>query len=790
MRTKRYSNIKNVIRVTALLIIAAFLITTYTPIQADAASLKEEVVYVRLNNDGSLIQVYVVNSFQLGHDNEILDYGNYEYVRNLTDSNEIKLENGKVTVEANGDQLYYEGLLMNPQLPWNFSIKYMLDGKEISSEELAGKSGHLVIKLETGANPLGNKEFYNSYALQIAFTFDSSISKNITAKGGTVASAGSNKQVNYVVLPGSEASFDIGLDINSFEMPAITIAGVRLNIDFDLGNYDMSELNQLTDGIADLDDGVQELLDGIFDMKKGVSELHGGTIDLGDGVGEFKDGIKGLTEGTDELKDGVKELKGGTSEMTDGAIKLVDGTNELVDGVRKLDDGVGEFADGVGELYYGVEELLLGISKLNGGMIEITDGSAELKSGANALASGAASAAGGGGQLAGGFSQYFDGIIALVNSQLASSPIPGLPLTRENYSNVLENALYGQAIAMAREEIKTQVNGAARQQILEAILAQYGMTIEQYNLLPEANEIKIQIGLAVNAQLSIMENELIAKVEAVLSEQMTSIRAIVDEAIINMDDTEPAKQLYGLLEILKGYDQLLTGLNQYVSGVNGISTGVGSYSAGVSKFHDGLVKYQDGLSDYQSGMAQFYKESHKLVDGANELKEGTVGLLDGVIELKNGVVEFKDGMIELRDGVIELFDGIVELHDGVIKMNDGAIELNDGVIELIDGVGGLKDGTNDLFDGVSELKDGTGELRRETGSLDSKIIDVVKEEIDKMMGGNAPAKSFVSEKNGEVSAVQFVMQIEGISIPEVVEVIPEPEPKLTFWQRFIRLFGL
>ena len=125
-------------------------------------------------------------------------------------------------------------------------------------------------------------------------------------------------------------------------------------------------------------------------------------------------------------------------------------------------------------------------------------------------------------------------------------------------------------------------------------------------------------------------------------------------------------------------------------------------------------------------------------------------------------------------------------------MYDGAIELNDGVIELSDGIGELKDGTNDLYDGVAELKDGTGEFRRETQSLDTKIIDAIKEEINKMMGADIPVKSFVSEKNGEISAVQFVMQTQGISIPETEaeELQPEPEARLNFWQRLLALFGL
>ena len=776
---------KKGIRITALIIIAALLITVYTPVPSGAASLKEEVVYVRLNNDGSVNQVYVVNSFELGENNTIIDYGNYAYVKNLTDNNEIRLESGKVTVDAQGNQLYYEGFLMNPQLPWEISISYMLDGKEISPNDIAGKSGRLFIEIETDANPLGNKDFFDSYALQLSLTLNSSICKNISAPGGTVATAGGNKQISYVVLPGKASRLELSADVKDFEMPAITIGGVRLNMDFTIDNYDLSELEELTDAVAELDDGVQELLDGIFDMKKGVSDLHGGTKELRDGVGEFKEGVGELSDGIGELKDGVSELKDGTIEMADGAMELADGTLDLVDGVRELDEGVGEFADGVDELYDGIKELLLGTSKLYGGMSDITEGSAELKSGVKSLASGAIAAASGGGQLAAGFDKYFDGIIALVNAQLAGSGIPGLPLTRSNYSDVLENVLYGEAIALARNAISDAVYGAARQLSLEGILMEFGITTEQYELLPVDDETRVIIDQALEGQLLGMQETLEAEVDAALEDQIPAIREAIAE-------TPEAQQLLGLLEMLKGYDQLLSGLNQYVSGVKGISNGVRGLSAGISEFHDGLIEYKDGLSEYYDGMAEFYQESEKLVDGAHELKKGTVELLEGVIELKDGIIEFKDGVIELRDGVIELFDGIVELHDGVIEMYDGAIELTDGVIELSDGIGELKDGTNDLYDGVAELKDGTGEFRRETQSLDTRIIDAIKVEIDKMMGADIPVKSFVSEKNSEISAVQFVMQTEGISIPEeeTVVVQPEPETRITFWQRLLALFGL
>jgi putative membrane protein len=768
------------VRYTALLIIAAIFISVYSPVPAGAASLKEEVVYVRLANDGSVSKVYVVNSFWVGEENEILDYGNYDYVQNLTDTSAIRLEDGKVTLNPQGDEIYYEGFLVDPELPWNISITYLLDGSEISPDELPGKTGKLAIHIETGANPRGSRDFFENYALQISLTLKSSLCKNILAEGGTVSAVGGNRQVNYVVLPGKAASLEIKADVENFEMPAITIAGVRLNMDFDFDDYDMSELKELIDGIADLDDGVQELLDGIFDMRKGVSGLHDGTTELRDGVGEFKDGINELSGGTGELKDGVSDLKDGTVEMADGASKLADGASDLVDGVRELDDGVGKYADGIDELYDGIGELLKGFSELYLGFNKIANGSDDLKSGASDLASGASSAAGGGSALVNGFSSYFDVIIGMVNAQLAGAGIP-VVLTRDNYSSELENILYGPAVEAARLAIEAEVEAGARQLILEGILAGMGIDMVVYDSLPVDDPMRILIEQTISDQLSAMQEELDAQVESELASRMDVIRE-------GVEGSPEAQQLLSLLGMLTGYDQLLNGLNQYVSGINALSSGAREFHSGISEFNEGLDEYKSGLSEYQSGMDKLYRESHKLVDGINELKDGTVELLDGVIELKDGIVEFKDGTIELRDGVIELFDGIVELHNGVVEMYDGAIELNDGVIELNDGTGKLKDGINELYDGVAELKDGTGELRSETATLDQDIIDAIREKIDEMLGRDVPVKSFVSERNGEISSVQFVMQTEGISKPDEVEGI-KPEPKLTFWQRLIRLFG-
>jgi putative membrane protein len=772
LKIKR-NRIVNMLRcVTILTVVAMLLLSFPFSVSVQATSLKEEVVYVRLSNDGSVDKIYVINSFELGSDKQITDYGNYAYVQNLTNSDTLLLHDGVVTINTQADRLYYEGFLINAELPWVISINYWLDGKKITPEELGGKSGQLKIEVITDENPSGSREFFEKYSLQISITLDTGLCRNIEAESGTIASAGSNKQISFMALPGKKMHAELTSDVMNFEMPAITITGITMGMDMDFDDVDMSDIGELIDGHAKLDDGVYELLDGVFDMRDGVSDLHDGTTELGDGVSKFEEGVYELSDGTGELKEGVGDLKDGTGDMTAGAYELSDGMTDLLDGIRELDDGVGELKDGADEFYDGTGELLDGTEKLYGGIIEITDGAWKLASGASELSAGADKAAGGGKDLVSGYEAYFDAILAMVNAQLEPADIV---VGRDNYEEVILDFLFGSAIIEAREAIRDSVS-VHRDEILAGILAERGLTLEQY----EGETIETRE--AIEQQLAMVMEQM---VEEALESQLEQIK---EEAIAS----EAGAELLGLLKLLSGYDALLSGLKSYTAGVNRLNDGMWELSNGISVFHSGLKEYSGGMKEYREGVEILHDGAGKLAEGVSDLKTGTLKLLDGVVELRGGVVEFRDGMVELHGGVIELLDGIVELHDGVVELHNGAIELRDGTIKLTDGTGQFLDGTNDLLDGVTELKDGIGELRENTAHLDTDIIDGINEWVEDLFGKDIPTRSFVSEKNGEINSVQFVMQTKGISLPETDKTEPALKPELNFWehlwQRFIQLF--
>ena len=141
-------------RIVSILIVSMLILSIFPMgVSADDMALlkstpKEEVIYVSLNGDGSVKEIYVVNIFELDEDGKIIDFGEYEALRNMTTTDELGYSNSIVSIDAKAGKLYYEGKLKSNVIPWNISIKYYMDGTEYSAKDIAGKSGDFKLSLK------------------------------------------------------------------------------------------------------------------------------------------------------------------------------------------------------------------------------------------------------------------------------------------------------------------------------------------------------------------------------------------------------------------------------------------------------------------------------------------------------------------------------------------------------------------------------------------------------------------------------------------------------------------
>ncbi|MEI3604998.1 YhgE/Pip domain-containing protein [Pseudogracilibacillus sp. SE30717A] len=309
-------------------------------------STKDEVVYATLTAHGDSANVYVVNTFDIKKAGKIIDYGSYSGVKNLTDVSELEQKGNRIEFSADKGKFYYQGNMDTESLPWDVSVAYYLDGKEIEPEELAGKDGTVQIQIKTAENKEVDLGFFENYLLQISLTLDAERFSNIKAEDGMIANAGKNKQVTFTVMPESEEKLVLEANVVDFELDGIDITGVPSTMNIDEPDVDdmKSEMKTLTGAIADINDGVGEL-------KNGVSELNNGVVELKDGSLQYKNGIAELNESSSDLIDGSNEIDQALETMSQALgtaddIDLSD-LGELTEGLSQLASGLRETGEGL-----------------------------------------------------------------------------------------------------------------------------------------------------------------------------------------------------------------------------------------------------------------------------------------------------------------------------------------------------------------------------------------------------------------------------------------------------------
>ncbi len=113
-----------------------------------AEVLKTETVYVNLKSDGSVSDINVsdwLHTDSAGvYVDDISDLKNVTNVKSKVQP--VKTENGMRWHMPETD-LYYSGKTEKP-LPVEIQLKYYLDGKELSADEIAGKSGKVKIEIK------------------------------------------------------------------------------------------------------------------------------------------------------------------------------------------------------------------------------------------------------------------------------------------------------------------------------------------------------------------------------------------------------------------------------------------------------------------------------------------------------------------------------------------------------------------------------------------------------------------------------------------------------------------
>ena len=312
---------------------------------------KSETVYAVMNGDGS-IKSTTVSEHLYGASGlaNVTDKTTLTDIQN-TESDAEFTQNGEELVwNTNDTDVYYKGNT-DKALPIDVKVTYALDGQEAALEDIIGKSGHLTVTVNLKNNETGTVNVNGKdrtivtpliTAVGVILGEDAS---NVTAEHGMIESAAKSSVAAFVTLPGVKDSLSgllpdevdsiedylqdtvtVEADVEDFTCPQVMVACATSTAALGTDNvFDLSSINDLTDGINQLNDAMSQLMDGASQLVDGTSQLAGGVLALLDGANTLNNGAAALDDGLGQLTNGLDTLSANNAALNAGAQQVADG---------------------------------------------------------------------------------------------------------------------------------------------------------------------------------------------------------------------------------------------------------------------------------------------------------------------------------------------------------------------------------------------------------------------------------------------------------------------------------
>ena len=661
---------------------------------------KDESVYLISDANGNVNKTIVVDHLKNKDKKDTLeDASNLSDIENVKGKEKFTQSGDKLTWQAGGKDIYYQGTATE-EPPVTQKVTYYLDGKEISPEDLAGKSGKVKIRFDY-KNTTSYTETVNGEKQTVSVPFAAITGlvlgdgfENIEVTNGKAEVSDSSSVVLGYALPGLKDSLgikdkdldgDVNIpeymemtaDVENFSMPAAMTFVVNASDYVSTDGIDTSDLddmiNDLKDASTQLQDGSKTLAEGTDTLADGLSTLQSKLGTFASGVGTLQSGLKTYTDGVSTLSGGLNTLGNSTGALVSGADKLNSGAGQLASGSATLKDGLKTYTDGASQLNTGLNQLNDNTGSLATGVTSLNDGAKTLSDGINAANKGAAGVSAGAAQLKTSIDTAKTG---------ADSLAAGAKQVDEGVGQLT------QSLSDMPETIKTNIN----------------KSLESLN--------ELNVGTLFKTLGYIDTDKITAdNVSAAADAAVNNAGDIID-ALTNMQNQNPSAT----------YNQILVGLSQgkgAVSVYSAVNQSVTDSAYTVQALKDGSAKVSDGASSLDAGLGRLSDGASELSSGASDLAKGTTQLATGATELQTGTQSLADKLPELTKGITSLVNGSNELVKNNDTLNAGATALNAGASQLSAGTQSLMNSVPTLTSGIKKLVDGSNTLVANNAQLNS-----------------------------------------------------------------------
>lgn len=661
---------------------------------------KDETVYVLTGADGSVKKIIVSDWLknELGSAS-VADKSDLSDIENVKGDESYTINGDNMTVwDAQGNDIYYQGNIQK-ELPVGLSVRYYLDGKSVSPEELKGKSGKVTIRFdyenrqyETVQINGVNQRIYVPFAMLTGMILDNDTFQNVQITNGKLVNDGDRTVVVGLAFPGLQENLSLSRDDLSIPDSVEITADVT---NFSLGMTVTLACNDLFSQLGDVD----------------LTSLDS-------------------TSALNQLTGAMDQLLSGSSALYEGLSTLLDKSGELVSGVEELAQGAAAIKSGADSVDDGAAQLKTGLADLSSGLNTLSANSEALNSGAK---------------------QVFNSLLETAATQIRAKGLNVPDLTIENYAEELntliksldETTVYETALKQVtdaveaqrpvitqkvteavRQQVETKVTAAVRQQVTEKVTAAVQQqvtatvtdTVQQqvaeqviqaaanmskadYDAAVAAGMIPQQTQDAVNAaiQAQMGSEAMQSKIAENVSAQMAS-EAVQSKITENIDTQISSEAVQATItentdaqmqtEAIQATIQQQTELQvQKAISENMASDAVQSQLKKASEGAQTLIALKASLDDYNTfylGLLTYTGGVDDAAAGANALYAGADQLKDGTAQLRAGAAQLYNGVLQLQDGTPALVSGVTQLKDGAMQLSEGLQQFNrDGIQKLV-----------------------------------------------------------------------------------------------------------
>ncbi len=769
---------------------------------------KDESVYLISDANGNVNKTIVVDHLKNKDKKDTLeDASNLSDIENVKGKEKFTQSGDKLTWQAGGKDIYYQGTA-TAEPPVIQKVTYYLDGKEISPEDLAGKSGKVKIRFDY-KNTTSYTETVNGEKQTVSVPFAAVTGlvlgdgfENIEVTNGKAEVSDSSSVVLGYALPGLKDSLgikdkdldgDVNIpeymemtaDVKNFSMPAAMTFVVNASDYVSTDGIDTSDLddmiNDLKDASTQLQDGSKTLAEGTDTLSDGLSTLQSKLGTFASGVGTLQSGLKTYTDGVSTLSGGLNTLGNSTGALVSGADKLNSGAGQLASGSATLKDGLKSYTDGASTLAAGVGNLDAGMDTLKSGTDTLSQSAPSLVSGVNSLSDGintlnkALKTPMSDEEVA----KYKKAAKAGVDAKLAddtnaTSYNNTKKYAAEKYYNemtsdssvektveslkankTLYNMIYSTVEAQVKQQIENAIqeyvsNGVSREEAIKAICGQdYDKYVEELS----TNN--------TDSQLKTMAKQVL---EGVAGNSKDAVGTVVADAAKTGAETGAQEA------VITGIDSTKKNISDQINAKQesgeSLVSGATKLNEGAKVLAEKLPELTKGVADLKDGTAQLSAGAAKLTSNNDTLNAGATALNAGASQLSAGTQLLMNSVPTLTSGIKQLVDGSNTLVANNAQLNSGASQLADGTNQIVSGVDQLTTGSKTLSEGAHTLADGIVQFNEEGIN---KILDAYNgdlkpftDKLQAVIDAGEEYQTYSAIADGQTGSVKFIYKLASI----------------------------